>query len=183
MKILTSPVFSLLLVSALAVPVVSAESVRMTESAHPDGAEVANVSRAVVLSEDAQQKASGELAITNIDGYTFALDLSALSIFDLCVRNYRGTAASDVWVEVWASNQIPQIGSDLTHQLVAKYGLSLVQGYSTRCADTGALPMTPPNPGLYWLSIVLYEGSGSGRTLQFIYTDPEKGDVGGPFGS
>lgn len=41
--------------------------------------------------------------------------------------------------------------------------------------------MTPPNPGQYWVSFALYEGSGSGRTLQFIYTDPEKKDFGGPF--
>lgn len=183
MKIPTLPMLSLLLFSMLSGPVMTAQGVRMSELTQPDGAAIGNVSRAVVLSENAQQKASGELAITNIDGYTFALDLSTLSIFDLCVRNYRGTAASDVWVEVWASNQIPQIGGDLTHQLVAKYGLGLVQGYSTRCADTGALPMTPPNPGLYWLSIVVYEGSGAGRTLQFIYTDPAKGDFGGPFGS
>ncbi len=136
-----------------------------------------------VLSVDRVQAASGELAIVNLDGYTFAKDLSTLSLYDLCVRNYRGTSASSVWVEVWASNQIPQIGGDLTHFTVATYAFGLVNGYSTRCLDTGAIPMTPPNPGQYWLSIVLYEGSGSGRVLQFIYTDTTKGDFGGPFSS
>ena len=145
--------------------------------------ETTAVSRAVAFAEGMMQKATGELAVVNIDGYSFAQDLSTLSLYDLCVRNYRPTSASNVWVEVWASNQIPQIGGDLSHLTVTTYAFGLVNGYSTRCQDTGAIPMTPPNPGQYWLSIVVYEGSGAGRTLQFVYTDTSKYDFGGPFGS
>lgn len=135
--------------------------------------------RRIVFSDGLQQKASGELAIVNLDGNSYSQDLSTLSLFDLCVRNYRSTPASSVWVEVWASTQIPQIGGDLTHFTVATYAFGLVNGYSTRCQDTGAIPMTAPNPGQYWISVVVYEGSGTGRTLQFVYTDTEKSDFGG----
>lgn len=127
------------------------------------------------------QAASGELAIVNIDGYSFAKDLSTISFTDICIRNCRSTSASDVWVEVWASNQIPQIRGNTSHFTVASYAFGLVNGYATRCLNTGAIPMTPPNPGEYRTSIVVYEGSGSGRTRQFTYTDPVKGDLGGPF--
>lgn len=166
-------------------PVSAAEQDARSPSsvARSGAAEGAPAARAVVFDDGLLQKASGELAIVNIDGYTFASDLSTLSLFDLCVRNYRPTSASNVWVEVWASNQIPQIGGDLSHDTVASYAFGLVNGYSTRCQDTGAIPMTPPNPGQYWVSLVVYEGTGAGRTLQFVYTDTAKYDFGGPFGS
>lgn len=159
------------------------ESSGTVTAASPAPDDQSGTVRRIVFSDGLQQKASGELAIVNLDGNSYSQDLSTLSLFDLCVRNYRSTPASSVWVEVWASTQIPQIGGDLTHFTVATYAFGLVNGYSTRCQDTGAIPMTAPNPGQYWISVVVYEGSGTGRTLQYVYTDTEKSDFGGPFGN
>lgn len=103
-----------------------------------------------------------------------SIDLSTATFRDLCVRNYRGTPANDVWVEGWVSSQIPQIGGDPTHTTVAQYGIGFVPAASTRCVTSGTVPMTQPNPGLYWKPVALYEGSGPGRTLQFIHTEAEK---------
>lgn len=163
-----------LVLGALAGPAAAAETARPAPHA-------TQALRPVVLPAGLQQMASGELAITSAYDYSYAQDLTTISFDDLCVKNFRGTSANDVWLEVWASSQIPQIGGNLTHHLVAKYSIGLVSGYATRCVDTGAIPATPPNPGIYWNSLVIYEGSGSGRTLQYIYTDPTQGDYGGPW--
>lgn len=162
-------------------PRVEARSVGESSTDKAPGAGTVTI-RPLLVAERIQA-ASGELAIVNIDSYGYAKDLSTLSFTDLCIRNYRSTSASSVWVELWVSSQIPQIGGNTTHFTVATYAFGLVNGYSTRCLNTGAIPMTPPNPGEYWVSIVVYEGSGPSRTLQLIYTDPVKGDFGGPFSS
>lgn len=128
------------------------------------------------------QAAAGELALVSLSAEP-SRDLATVTFTDLCIRNYRGTAANDVWVEGWVSSQIPQVGGDTTHFKTSQYAVGLVPAASTRCVTSGTVPMTPPAPGLYWTSVALYEGSGPNRVLQFIYTEPVKWDAGGPFSS
>ncbi len=181
MKVRTLLMLSLLLFAMLAAPPVSAESTRMTASPNQsDGSESAGISRAFVPSDNQQQKAAGELAMTSLERLTVAPDLRTGELVNLCVHNYRGNAASNVWVEIWTSSQVPQIGGNLTHHTGLTYLIGTVSAYSTRCVSTGAVPLTPPDPGLYWVSIAIYEGSGASRTLQYIYTDTSKVDAGGP---
>ncbi len=125
------------------------------------------------------QKATGELIITDLQSQS-SFDGATLRVTRLCVQNGRSTAAADVWVEWWVSKQIPQIGGDLTHQTTATYSLGLVPAQSTKCVDAGTLPVTLPDPGYWWISVAVFEGTGSSRKLQYVYTDSTKADLGGP---
>lgn len=124
---------------------------------------------------------AGDLEITSISSLLVADDLTTLSATGVCVTNSRATAANDVQIEFWVSNQVPAIGGDLRHTTIASYSMGSVQAEATRCASTGAIPVTPPDPGTYRFSLALCEGSGAGRILQDIFLGPEKVDFGGPF--
>ena len=126
-------------------------------------------------------ESAGELAITGISSLLVSDDLSTISVWGICVRNNRATAASNVQIEFWVSGQMPTIGGDERHSTTATYTMGLVQGSTTRCADSGAIPMNPPDPGMYWFSVALYEGSGASRQLQDLLTIPGMADFGGPF--
>lgn len=128
-----------------------------------------------------QAALAGDLMFASFPSITWKLDLSTMSATNLCVQNLRSSNATDVTVEIWASKQIPTIGGNLAHTTVASFYMGTVPAFSTRCADTGAVPMTPPPPDVYWATAALYEGTGSSRTLQQLYTLQEQGDFGGPF--
>ena len=170
----------LLFVLTANVPAALADGGHSSPDSRPDIREGQAATRTETLPEGLQQAAAGELAIVSATAEP-SLDLASVTFKNLCVKNYRSTAANDVWVEGWVSDQVPQMGGNLTHLTVAQYNVGLVQALSTRCVSSGTVQLTPPNPGQYWKSIALYEGSGEGRTLQFVYTESEKWDAGGPF--
>ncbi|MFN7989464.1 MAG: PKD domain-containing protein [Thermoanaerobaculia bacterium] len=128
-----------------------------------------------------QAALAGDLMFSSFPNITWKLDLSTMSATNLCVSNLRSTHAYDVNVEVWVSKQIPTIGGNLAHATVATFYMGTVPAMTTRCADTGAVPMTPPLPDVYWATAALYEGTGTNRTLQQLYTLADQVDFGGPY--
>lgn len=127
------------------------------------------------------QQMAGDLTFASYPNITWPQDLSTISATNLCVQNLRGTTATNVNVEAWVSKQIPTIGGNLTHTTIASFYLGTIPAGTTRCADTGAVPMTPPSPDVYWATAALYEGTGGSRILQQLYTLPDQVDFGGPF--
>jgi|GEM_PF-3113709 len=129
----------------------------------------------------AEKLMAGDLMFASYPNISWPLNLSTISATNVCIQNLRSTSATDVNVEMWVSKQIPTIGGTLTHTTVGTFYMGTIPAGTTRCADTGALPMSPPAPDVYWLTAAIYEGTGSGRILQQLYTNPTQGDFGGPF--
>lgn len=124
--------------------------------------------------------AVGDLAMTGTVLLSIAEDQLSFSITGLCIENYRAAAASNVHVEVWGSKTVPSVSNVPPRHVGGTLYIGTVSGYSTRCQDSGTLPATPPLPDVYWVSLALYEGSGSSRILHAIHTFSPQVDSGGP---
>lgn len=129
----------------------------------------------------ASSRAAGDLGLSGTVLLSIPADQLSFSITGLCIDNYRSTAASNLNVEVWGSKTVPSVNNVPPHHVGGTFYVGTVSGYSTRCQNSGILPATPPPPDTYWISLALYEGSGSSRTLHAIFTFSEQQDSGGPF--